>query len=105
MTKIRPCPRKAHAQLVHEWDELAAERHRQIVSGEDLSFHHVVTPTTWRLLEGADRSVVLDIGSGTGDFTFDLARASGNVIAVEPSKASIAMARTVCQDLKNVRTF
>ena len=103
MTRITPCSAKTHADLVREWDRLAEERHRQIASGDDLSFHHVVVPTTWRLLEGADRTLVLDIGSGTGEFTLQLARRSGAVIAVEPSKASMAIARTVCQGVANVR--
>ena len=103
MTEIKPCSVKTHADLVCEWDRLAEERHRQIASGDDLSFHHVVVPTTWRLLEGADRTLVLDIGSGTGEFTLQLARSSGIVVAVEPSKASMALARRVCQGVVNVR--
>ena len=96
-----PC--EAHADLVCEWDRLAEERHRQIASGDDLSFHHVVVPTMWRLLEGADRTLVLDVGSGTGEFTLQLARSSGTVVAVEPSKASMALARRVCQRVANVQ--
>lgn len=103
MTEIKPCSVKTHAELVCEWDRLAEERHRQIASGDDLSFHHVVVPTTWRLLDGTDRALVLDIGSGTGEFTLQLARSSGIVVAVEPSKASMALARRVCQGLANVR--
>jgi SAM-dependent methyltransferase len=103
MTCIKPCVVKTHADLLPEWDRLAEERHRQIASGDDLSFHHVVVPTTWRLLEGADRTRVLDVGSGTGEFTRELARGSGAVIAVEPSKVSMAIARRVCQGLNNVR--
>ncbi|MBK9029595.1 MAG: methyltransferase domain-containing protein [Propionivibrio sp.] len=103
MTNIKPCSVKAHADLVSEWDRLAEERHRQIASGDDLSFHHVVVPTTWQLLEGTDRTLVLEIGSGTGEFTLRLARSSGLVVAVEPSKASMALARRVCQGVANVR--
>lgn len=103
MTEIKPCSVKTHADLVREWDRLADERHRQIASGEDLSFHHVVVPTTWRLLDGADRTLVLDIGSGTGEFTLQLARSSEMVVAVEPSKASMALARRLCQGVANVR--
>lgn len=103
MTGIRPCPAKSHADLAREWDQLAEERHRQIASGEDLSFEHVVVPTTWRLFEDADAAVVLDIGSGTGDFTERLARVAGKVIAVEPSRASVALARRVCHATQNVR--
>ncbi|HKB24950.1 MAG TPA: class I SAM-dependent methyltransferase [Methylomirabilota bacterium] len=103
MMRIRPCPAKSHADLAREWDQLAEERHRQIESGEDLSFDHVVVPTTWRLFEGADRAVVLDIGSGTGDFTAQLAQVAGRVIAVDPSRASIMLARRVCRAIQNVR--
>lgn len=103
MTGIRPCPAKSHADLAREWDQLAEERHRQIASGEDLSFEHVIVPMTWQLFEGADRGVVLDIGSGTGDFTARLARVAGKVIAVEPSRANVALARRVCQATQNVR--
>jgi SAM-dependent methyltransferase len=103
MMGIRPCPAKSHADLAREWDQLAEERHRQIVSGNDLRFEHVVVPTTWRLLEGADRAVVLDVGCGKGDFTARLARVVGKVIAVEPSRASVALARRVCHATQNVR--
>jgi SAM-dependent methyltransferase len=102
MIDIRPCPAKSHADLAREWDQLAEERHRQIVSGEDLSFAHVIVPTTWRLLDGADRSMMLDVGCGTGHFTAQLAKVAGEVIAVEPSRASVALARKVCQ-AQNVR--
>jgi 2-polyprenyl-3-methyl-5-hydroxy-6-metoxy-1,4-benzoquinol methylase len=102
MSDIRPCTPKTVAELSSEWDALAAERHRQIASGEDLSFLHVVAPTVRKALDGADRTLVLDIGAGTGDFTFQLAQISAGVIAVEPSAASVNLARQVC---KRRRTF
>ena len=101
--RVRPSCAKSHAELIHEWDRLAAERHRQIASGEDLSFEHVVVPTAFCLLGGADRTVVFDIGAGTGEFTARLARDSGRVIAFEPSKASLTLARQACQTLQSVR--
>jgi SAM-dependent methyltransferase len=103
MRPIRPCSAKNLADLAREWDQLAEERHRQIASGEDLSFDHVVVPTTRRLFEGSDGAVVLDIGSGTGDFTVQLAQIAGKVIAVEPSRTSMTLARRVCQGVSNVR--
>ena len=103
MTLIRPSPPKSHVDLAREWDQLAEERHRQIVSGDDVSFHHVVAPATRRLLEGADHDVVLDVGAGTGEFTLQLARGARRVVAVEPSRASMHRARQVCRDATNVR--
>lgn len=103
MIGARLCAAKSLAELAEEWDRLAAERHRQIASGEDLSFEHVVVPTVWRLLEGVNCSVVLDVGSGTGEFTARLAEVAGSVIAVEPSRASMAWARKVCKPLRNIR--
>jgi SAM-dependent methyltransferase len=63
----------------------------------------VVAPTVRRLFEGADPAVVLDIGSGTGEFTLQLAQVAGRVIAVEPSAASMKLARRVCGGAHNVR--
>ena len=103
MTKIRPCPIKNHPELVLEWDRLAEKRYLQISSGEDISYKHVVIPTVWQLLEGTNQSIILDIGSGTGDFTFQLAKISKKIIAVEPSKASITLAQKICQNYTNIQ--
>lgn len=105
MSSIRPCPAKNNAELAREWDQLAEERHRQISSGEDVSFDHVVVPTSRHLLLGADLSVVLDVGCGTGEFTGQLAATAGTVIAIDPSTANMALTRSVCRGAKNVRFF
>ena len=96
-------PPKNHAELVKDWNRMAQERHRQIASGDDLSFHHVIAPTALSLLENCNRDVVLDVGSGTGEFTMKLAEVSSQVIAVEPSHASAEIARRNCQSSKNVK--
>ncbi len=102
MSDIKPHPRKSQADLTREWDRLAQERHRQISSGEDVSFENVVLPAVWRLFEPANKATVLDIGSGTGDFTARLAKLAGHVIAIEPSPASMTIARRVCRSISNV---
>ncbi|MGH7048647.1 MAG: hypothetical protein ACREE2_19920, partial [Stellaceae bacterium] len=64
MTQLRPRQAKSYAEMIPEWDRLAEERHRQIASGEDISFEHIIIPTIWRLLQGLDLTVFLDVGSG-----------------------------------------
>lgn len=102
MTRARPCPRKTPEELSREWDRLAPERHRQISSHEDLSFDHVVVPTALRLLEEVGAATVVDVGAGTGEFTRELAHVARKVVAIEPSTASMRVARRVCQAVDNV---
>lgn len=103
MTLISPCTAKSHFELAREWDRLAEERHRQIASGEDLSFDNVVVPMVWRLFKDVDPSIVLDIGAGTGEFTLKLAAISGKVIAIDPSHVSMAVARKNSRNVHNVQ--
>lgn len=100
---IRPCLAKKQLDLNQEWDQLATERHRQLSSGEDLSFDHILVPTIFRLIKDMDTALVLDIGSGTGDFTARLARIATRVIGIEPSHVSVQLARTSALGLGNVR--
>jgi SAM-dependent methyltransferase len=100
---IKPCGIKKQSDLALEWDRLAEERHRQIVSGEDLSFDHLLVPTMFQLLKGVDTTLVLDIGSGTGDFTRQLARIATRVIGIEPSHVSVSVANAGDSELRNVQ--
>ncbi len=103
MLELRPCRTKKQTELALEWDQLAAERHRQIASGEDFSFDHILTPTILRLLEGADPELVLDVGSGTGDFTVRLSKFANQVIGIDSSRVSIEVAKASWPDKPNVR--
>lgn len=103
MKRAVPCPMKTPSQLTIEWDRLAHERHRQIASGKDISFDHVLAPLALSLLEGADTTRLLDIGSGTGDLTCRFAHNAVKVIGVEPSHVSVAVARLSCEGLDNVQ--
>ena len=99
---MKACGRKSHAELVMGWDELALERHRQISLGLDVSFAKVVVPAAASLFADTDNRVVVDVGSGTGEFTEKLAGVSDHVIGVEPSRRSTAIAREVCGARDNV---
>ena len=102
---MKAVPPKSHVELVDGWDRLAAERHRQIVSGDDISFRHVIEPAALSLLKDCDKSLVVEIGSGTGQFTNRLAAISGQVLAVEPSRVSLHLARKTCSANNNVMFF
>ena len=102
MKAVQP---KTHAELVDNWNRLAVERNRQIISGDDISFHHVVTPMALSLLENCNRSTIVEIGSGTGQFTERLATVAGHVLAVEPSTVSLRLAKKNCSDNKNITFF
>ena len=93
---------RTNAEMAEDWNRLAEERHRQITSGDDLSFHHVIVPAALHLLENCDRDYVLDIGSGTGEFTERLAQISRKIVAVEPSQASTEIAKSIWGFNKNI---
>lgn len=102
---MKAVPPKTHVELVGDWNRLAVERNRQIASGEDISFHHVVVPTALALLGGCNTSTIVEIGSGTGQFTKRLAALGGHIFAVEPSEVSLRLAKDNCSANMNVSFF
>lgn len=102
MNSVRQSFPKSHSELAVEWDRVAAERDRQLGSGQDLSFEHILVPAALELLQSADRTVVLEIGSGTGHFTRRLADVAQRVVGVEPSPVSVNLAESNCRDRANV---
>jgi 2-polyprenyl-3-methyl-5-hydroxy-6-metoxy-1,4-benzoquinol methylase len=82
------------ATTTKEWDALAATRDVQLRSGQDLSFTHVLKPAVLRLCAGARWTSVVDAGCGTGVLTETLARHAKQIVGVDPSRASIEIART-----------
>ncbi|WP_449117247.1 class I SAM-dependent methyltransferase [Pseudomonas viridiflava] len=103
MFDITSAEPKSLAALTAQWDQLAKERERQLSNGLDISFSHVVAPTALRLLEGADLSLLLDVGAGTGHFAALAASVADRVVGVEPSLASVKIAMTLCARLRNIR--
>ena len=103
MPDVRIARPKSLAELTLQWDQLAVERDRQLTSGIDVSFKHIVVPAAMRLLEGANLSLLLDIGAGTGHFTSIASSLATSIVGIEPSGASIAIAERVCAEKKNVR--
>jgi len=102
---MKAVPPKSHNELVDGWNRLAIERHRQIVSGDDISFHRIIVPTALSLLNGCDKRSIIEIGSGTGQFTEQLAALADQVLAVEPSRVSLRIAKKSCAVSNNVIFF
>lgn len=94
MRRPRLTPPKSNEDLAREWDALARRRHEQIASGRDLSFTHVLTPLLLDLMEGCDKRSILDIGCGTGELTSLVAASAEDVIALDLSAESLAVARS-----------
>lgn len=85
---------KTQTDINTEWDQLAATRHRQIVSHVDTSYHGVLVPSIIHLCgTRLANAVVLDVGCGTGELTHRLARTAARVVGVDPSEHSISIAR------------
>ena len=92
---------KSQNQIALEWDSIAELRSKQIRSGKDISYDHVLTPTLLELAKDCDRSSVLDVGCGCGFLTAKLATIAGNVIGIDISDISIRLAEFHCQGLSN----
>ena len=101
----RPVSDKSLEDVAKEWDQIAHTRHMQISTGRDLSFNYVLKPTVLELLQGCNLKRVLDLGSGTGELTRELAKVSSEVVGVDFSSRSTEIARKVCSKAGNVSFY
>lgn len=102
MSLARRIESRTNAEIAAEWDAIASTRHRQIAEQSDLSYHHVLLPTIFRLLGTAPLKNILDVGCGTGHLTRLLANRASRVTGIDPSPVSIDIARATVDDLSNI---
>jgi len=82
---------------VAPWDQLAPSRALDLDAGTDLSFRHVLLPTTLGLVGKRAKRSVVDVGCGTGRLATELAGISARVVGVDPSSVSIELAKVHAQ--------
>ncbi len=87
---------------VAEWNENALLRHRQIISGNDLSYEKILVPTIFQLVGDASGKTILDVGCGDGDLAARLADNAKKVVGVDPAGKMIEIAHREYGHRKNV---
>lgn len=87
---------------VAEWNENAPFRHRQIVSGKDLSYEKILLPTIYRLIGDISDKAIVDIGCGEGDLAARLSGKAKKVVGVDPAEKMIEIAQREHGYLKNI---
>lgn len=89
-------------ELASEWDALAFERHKQIITGADITFHHVMSPLVKGLVGEGFHGALVDIGSGTGELTKKLAPQFKRIVCIEPSIQSLRISRKMLRHFSRV---
>jgi SAM-dependent methyltransferase len=79
--------------VVAQWDALASTRRAQIESGEDITYRSFLVPQVVDLLGEIEHQDILDAGCGIGFLTGLLAGKGASVTGIDPSSASIKLAR------------
>ena len=85
-----------------EWDNFAFTRHKQLLSGKDISFIYVLVPIILKLIGNIPSKGIIDVGCGSGVLTKILGKSGKQVIGIDPSRKSIALARKLCKDFPNI---
>jgi SAM-dependent methyltransferase len=88
-----------------EWDGNAEARHKQIISGIDISYHYILVPTIMRLAGDISNKRVIDIGCGSGYLTAKLSRDASYVLGVDSSKRMIDIANREYGHLPRLEFF
>lgn len=76
-----------------QWDRLADVRFRQITSGMDITYNHILMPVISTALEGKRYRNGLDVGCGVGVMTQRISNYCDNVVGIDISGKSVEIAR------------
>ncbi|MDN3645014.1 methyltransferase domain-containing protein [Pontixanthobacter aestiaquae] len=95
---------KSTQAIAAEWDRIAPVRIEQILSGQDITFDHVLSPAIAMLINDEKHGSLLDAGCGVGVLTDRIGHDFDHVIGVDPSYQSIEIARTNFGDAAKFHT-
>lgn len=92
--RAKPLVKCSRREIASEWDTVARVRDEQIRGGTDVSYNLVLLPEVLRMAKTVPHSIIVDVGCGTGVLTERLARLGSEVVGVDLSRESIAIARS-----------
>jgi SAM-dependent methyltransferase len=90
---FRKIDTKTISDITSEWDALASIRHFHITSGVDVTYRLILVPIILSLVSLESAASILDAGCGVGFLTSMLADYAEEVVGVDPSSASVTLAR------------
>ncbi len=91
------------SSISKEWDKNAEQRYRQIRSGKDISYHHILVPTILTLLGDISGKEGMDIGCGPGVLTRLIAQRVKKIVGIDISEQMISIASIECEKFSNTK--
>lgn len=82
--------------MIEAWDNNAWQRHQQLISGKDITFTRLLAPKVLdelQKVENHNKKRLFEIGCGTGVLTNLLSKFVKEIVAIDPSKSSVKIAR------------
>lgn len=82
-------------EIREEWNEIAKERLKDRLNGNDLSYNELLLPIIVSNVKRhiSPTSKILDFGCGTGELTYEVAKLNHDIIGLDISELAIKIAK------------
>jgi trans-aconitate methyltransferase len=90
--------------LTAVWNDIAEERHQQIISGDDISLTRLLLPKFIDIIEAHpnhSKLRAIEIGCGSGYLTKELSTLFAEIIGIDPSEKSTEIASNYLAKIRN----